>query len=126
MASTSSGIRKVINAGSPRRNVGAMGLAASLKAMTRASRSSTIAAPGSPLISCSISIAEGCGAERSAVTATLRGVSGTAACPISARQALRRRLGCVFAALPPRWSSSGMVSGHGRRACLSSRPGSFR
>ena len=66
MASTSSGMRKVIKAGSPRRNAGARLVAASLKAMTRASRSSTMAGPGKPPISASISSACGCRARRAA------------------------------------------------------------
>ena len=50
MASTNSGMRKVIKAGSPRRSDGAIADAAALKAMTRPARSSTIAGPGSPPI----------------------------------------------------------------------------
>ena len=65
MASTNSGMRKVISAGSPRRSAGAIADAAALKAMTRPSRSSTIAGAGSPPISDSINGACGCAAVRS-------------------------------------------------------------
>ena len=64
IASTRSGMRKAIRADSPRRKAGAIPVAASLNAITRLSRSSTIAALGKPAISCSTSKICGCASAR--------------------------------------------------------------
>ena len=93
IASTSSGMRKVIKAGSPRRSDGAIADAAALKAMTRPSRSSTIAGPGSPPISDSISKACGCAAVRSYIGSPRPVLASAPNLPSSASQAPRRRLG---------------------------------
>ncbi len=94
IASTSSGMRKVIKAGSPRRSDGAIVDAAALKAMTRPSRSSTIAGPGNPPISDfdqqGLRMRGGAVVDRQHTAA----VSGSApSLPSNASQAPRRRLG---------------------------------
>ena len=93
IASTSSGMRKVINAASPRRSDGAIAEAAELKAITRPSLSSTIAGSGSPLISDSIRRACGCDAARSVVGGSRPLPASAPSLPNSASQAPRRRLG---------------------------------
>ena len=71
MALTSSGMRRLMSAGSPRRMAGASPSAAWLKAITRPSRSSTMAGPGRPAISDSIMRAAGWSAARRLSATTL-------------------------------------------------------
>ena len=93
IASTNSGMRKVMRAGSPRRRDGAIEDAAALKAMTRPSRSSTIAATGSPPINDSMSKACGCDAPRLLMGNTRPIVGSAPSRPSNASHAPRRRLG---------------------------------
>src|SRR5690349_1379225 len=91
MASTNSGIRSAISAGSPRRKAGAIEIAISLNAMTLPSPSSTIAASGKPSISCSINRA--CGSANTWGVAGAKLASATTSVrPSKASQALCNRV----------------------------------